>query len=113
MSLLEQRHDVLHHIVEIRRHWVRTWHSRIARELVHEVPNSLDLTHDCVRALKHNRLVTIVSLFVTTTQSLCAQLNRSEWVLNLMRDSTRHFLPRRHPLRTDELRQVIQQQHRP
>ena len=45
-------------------------------------------------------------------QPLGRELNRGERIFNLVRDPTRDFAPRFHPLDLGELAHVLQEQHR-
>ena len=90
----------------------RRRHPRELRELVDECLERLDLADDGRRALLDQRARRCGSRAELPAHALGAELNRRQRVLDLVRQTPRDVAPRRHALRPDERRHVVEDEHR-
>ena len=98
--------------VQIRRRRPRRGHPRELRELVDERLERLDFPDDRRRAFLDERAGGGRRRRELPAHSLGAQLNRGQRILDLVRQAARHVAPRRHPLRPDERRHIVEHENR-
>ncbi len=95
------------------RHRARRRHARELRELVDQPLQRLDLADDRVGALLDQRAVRRAGVAAACGCSRSADnwIGRQR-VLDLVRQPPRHLAPRRHLLRPDQRRDIVEHQHR-
>ena len=108
-----ERQRVGDELVQIGRHRARRRHPRELRELVDQPLQRFDLADDRARALVDERAGARRRVGEMAAQPLGGQLNRRQRILDLVRQPPRHLAPRRHLLRADQRRHVVEHEDQP
>src|SRR5262249_28488489 len=86
----------------------RLRHPRKMRELIDHASDVLDLTNNCICALLEDAMIFLDHFPILPAQPFGRELDRGQWILYLVGDSTGDIRPGRSSLRSNQFGNVVQ-----